>query len=212
MGTEIQAIIFDLGDVLLDLDREAPKQYYQQYTGAAFGEWEARKQIQELYLQYELGAMEEPEYLGQLQNLSPGDASQQELADAWNSMLHLGIPAHRLQFLEALKAKFPLYLLSNTNHTHLTWIRQHLVEAHQISDFDGHFFQKAYYSHLIKMRKPNAEIYEFVLEDAGLQAASTLFIDDTPVNIEAANELGIQTILFDKGRMELRDVVSDFLG
>lgn len=60
-------------------------------------------------------------------------------------------------------------------------------------------FHKCYYSHLIGLRKPHAEVYEFVLADAGIQAADTLFIDDSLPNIEAAQKLGIDARLLEAG-------------
>lgn len=55
-------------------------------------------------------------------------------------------------------------------------------------------FVKAYYSHEMGLRKPAAESYQFILEEQKLNPEETLFIDDTIKNIEAAQELGFQTI------------------
>ena len=57
------------------------------------------------------------------------------------------------------------------------------------------YFKKAYYSQLIGMRKPEAEIYQYVLKDAGIIAQETFFIDDLSVNIETAQRLGFKTHL-----------------
>ena len=57
------------------------------------------------------------------------------------------------------------------------------------------FFSKNAFLNLIHLRKPYPAIYEFVLQDAGILAAETLFIDDSSNNIAAAAKLGIQTHL-----------------
>ena len=59
----------------------------------------------------------------------------------------------------------------------------------------SHLMEKEYYSHIIKMRKPNVEIYEFVLKENNLMPHETLFIDDSPINIEAAKKAGLKTYL-----------------
>jgi len=66
-------------------------------------------------------------------------------------------------------------------------------------DFDlednSSFFIKDYYSHLMGMRKPNQDIFQFVLDTHGLKPEETLFIDDSPQHLKTANELGMQTYL-----------------
>ena len=63
------------------------------------------------------------------------------------------------------------------------------------------YFDKCYYSHLIKMRKPYAETYEFVLNDIQALPQETFFIDDTLNNIETADLLGIKTHLMLAGEL-----------
>ena len=50
------------------------------------------------------------------------------------------------------------------------------------------------------------EIFSRLLDDNGLQASQTLFIDDSPQHIEGAKLLGIQTIYLDKGMTIEHDV------
>jgi putative hydrolase of the HAD superfamily len=55
-------------------------------------------------------------------------------------------------------------------------------------------FEKIYLSHEIGLRKPKKECYEYVLQDANILGAETIFIDDNKGNIRGAEEAGIQTI------------------
>ena len=73
----------------------------------------------------------------------------------------------------------------------MQWVHKDLKENHGIDDFDSAFFVKAYYSHLIKLRKPNVEAYKYVINDAGLDPSRTLFIDDNYNNILGAHEAGL---------------------
>ena len=137
--------------------------------------------------------MSEQEFVDALRYHARTPATQQEIIDAWNAML-VGIPAHRFDFLRSL-SDYRLFLLSNTNATHLAWVEAHLQSEHAMSLTDFNiFFEKAYYSHLIRLRKPGTEIYDFVLKDAELDPAETLFIDDNAENIEGAKAVGLQTI------------------
>jgi len=70
----------------------------------------------------------------------------------------------------------------------------YLKREHQI-DSNANFFEKDYYSHLMKMRKPNPEIFEYVLIENNLNPAETLFIDDSPQHLKTAALLGLNTHL-----------------
>ena len=103
----------------------------------------------------------------------------------------LDFPLHRLEFLKELNAskKYRLFLLSNTNELHISWIQNDWgIELY--NEFKR-CFEQFYLSHEIQMRKPNSNIFEFVLNENNLQAKETIFIDDTQENTDAAKELGI---------------------
>ena len=123
----------------------------------------------------------------------------------------LQIPVHRFTMLRRLKEKYNVFLLSNTNETHINWVDGYLRTVYNftIEDFDARYFHKSYYSHLINLRKPNTNIYDYVLQDAGLKAEETLFIDDNFHNIEGAKKVGLQTYLHPIG-FEIADVLKDF--
>ena len=55
------------------------------------------------------------------------------------------------------------------------------------------FFEQMYLSYEIGLRKPDAQIFEYVLQDAGLDPSKTLFIDDTIQHIQSAKEVGLIT-------------------
>ena len=52
---------------------------------------------------------------------------------------------------------------------------------------------------MINLRKPNADIFEFVAKDAGIDPQETLFIDDLENNIATAAQLGFKTHLLLEG-------------
>lgn len=96
----------------------------------------------------------------------------------WNALL-IGLKHNAFFTLELLSKKYNLVLLSNTNAIHYNKFKS------EIYGFE-HIFSKLYFSHLIGMRKPDLEIYNYVCSDSGFNKEETLFIDDSLENIEGA--------------------------
>lgn len=188
----IKNIIFDLGNVIIDLDLAKTDRELEYSLGQGY--LERLKSIDkiDIFNRFEMGLCDEREFIETLQSVANQSVSYRRLVDAWNAML-LRTPLHRLEMLESLKTKYQIFLLSNTNETHLAWVMDDLEKMYGITDFDIRYFHKPYYSHLINLRKPNLDIYEYVLNDAGLKASETLFIDDNADNIEGAKKIGINT-------------------
>ncbi len=130
-----------------------------------------------------------------------------QIDKAWNSMI-LDFPEDRIKLLGKLKPHYRLFLLSNTNEIHRQYSDAKIREIEGIGLSE--YFDKAYYSHIIGMKKPDLEIYEYVLKDAGIKAHETLFLDDKKENLDAAMSLGINTMLVTKtaGPVEL---LTDFI-
>ncbi len=114
-------------------------------------------------------------------------------------------PPARINLLADLKQKYRTFLLSNTNRIHYEFYNPII---NQQFGYDGleSFFEKAYFSHEIGMKKPDSKIYKFVLENSNLIPAETLFIDDNKSNIEAASALGIQTLWLKDNNLEFVDL------
>lgn len=200
----IKNIIFDLGNVIIDLDLAKTDSELATLLGEDFIEKLKSQNKQIIFNEFEMGLCSEREFIETLQSVANQVVSYRRLVDAWNAML-LKTPLHRLEMLEKLKSEYQVFLLSNTNETHLAWVYDDLSKMYGILDFDTRFFHKPYYSHIINLRKPNTDIYEFVLKDAGLVASETLFIDDNADNIAGANKVGIKTLLHPIGH-EIADL------
>lgn len=205
----IKHIIFDLGDVLLDLDFDRVNRAFQDLLGSDFDRLSQAEETKAIFLKLETGYFSEESFINALQRQAAKVPDGRAMINAWNSLL-VAIPPQRLEMLTKLKEKgFDLYLLSNTNSIHIHWLRKYLKNTYQIEDFDERFFKKSYYSHLLKMRKPDAEIFRFVLNDAFIKAEETLFIDDSEANVLAAQELGINVIHHNSGK-DITEVMADY--
>ncbi|EEI93600.1 HAD hydrolase, family IA, variant 3 [Sphingobacterium spiritivorum ATCC 33300] len=122
--------------------------------------------------------------------------SDEQIDAAWNALL-IGVPEGNHELLLELKGKYRLFLLSNNNEIHYQWILDYLKREYQLED-NTSFFEKDYYSHLMKMRKPNADIFEYVLNAHDLKPEETVFIDDSPQHLDTAAKLGLHTFLLTK--------------
>ncbi len=201
----IRHIIFDLGGVLLNLDYSATERAFE-----AFGITDFKQRFSQLaqntfFDDWETGRISRETFINGLQDTS-GDTrlTKEQVIEAWNAML-LDFPIRRLQLLQQLRGHYDLFLLSNTNEVHEAAFNDILMQAHGIPSIT-HFFDKVYYSHRVGMRKPGKEIYQHILDENGLSPEHTLFIDDSPRNIETAKSLGIRTIHLEHG-MTIEDNV-----
>ena len=193
----IKAIIFDLGGVLLDIDFKKVCSSFKTLGAEKFEEIYSQHDCDPIFENLETGKISEADFCIALKKYTSGSVTNEEVTNAWNSIL-LDFRLSSLNHLKELKNKYNLFLLSNTNIIHQQAFNK-IFENTIGESFFNSFFDKAYYSHEIGLRKPNAEAYKYVLEENKLQPAETLFIDDTPGNIEGAKAVGITTILLTKG-------------
>ena len=181
----IKNIVFDFGDVFINLDKEAT---FDQLR--ALGVTNFSIEMIEVAKQYEIGKISTQQFVDTSKLMFP-TISEIEFKNAWNAILK-DFPLHRLHFLRKLadSKKYRIFLLSNTNSLHISWI-QKTWGSKLYSEFKK-CFEKFYLSHEIHLRKPNEDIYKFVLNTNRLVPEETFFIDDTEKNTITASTLGIK--------------------
>lgn len=182
----VKNIIFDFGDIFIDLDKAATAREME-----AFGFTSITPELQIILNTYEKGLISSEDFLSKMGHIFPM-ANKNSLRFAWNAII-LKFPEDRLKFIEALakKKQYRLFLLSNTNALHIEKVIEHMTLDRYLRF--QQCFEKFYLSHEIHLRKPDSEIYEFVLKENRLKASETLFIDDTKENTDAASQVGIKT-------------------
>lgn len=192
----IKNIIFDLGGVLLDIDPQRAIRAFRELGMADLikpGGW---GYDHEVFLRMEQGLLNDRQFRDGVRELLPAPATDQQIDDAWCAMLIRFAP-EKIRLLQQLAPRYRLYLFSNTNSIHIRHFHE-LFRKEFGFPLSG-LFIKDYYSSDIKLRKPDLRSYQFILNDAGLNPAETLFIDDSDRNTEAAAQLGMQTICFTPG-------------
>ena len=211
MKNGINNLIFDFGNVLLDLDIERTFISLRHFVGDDYlQKLKAAYPEGDVFVDYEVGKISESRFLETLRAVADAPLSIRQVKEAWNAML-LTIKPERFDMLLRLRKKYRVFLLSNTNETHLNFVDGYLrtVYGFDLTHFDQTYFDKAYYSHLIGLIKPNSDIFEFVLQDADLIAAECLFIDDVAANTEGAKRVGMNVYQHRIGD-EIMDILKDF--
>jgi FMN phosphatase YigB (HAD superfamily) len=198
---QIQNIIFDLGGVLLNLDIEKTETAFTEMGVKSFKDLFALGHAASFFKEYEVGSINDDEFITALQNLAGIQVERAAVIAGWNAMLR-DFPAERIELLVRLKERYRLFLFSNTNAIHLDAFQKTYSDA-----FDGNLldalFEKTWYSHSINRRKPDVKAFEYVLQDAQLLPHETLFIDDALVNVEGARAAGMQAYHLEPGKTVL---------
>jgi len=192
----VRNIIFDLGGVLLNIDFNRTFQAFEAFGIPDFGRFFQQSFSNPLFAALEKGDCTPDQFYDSFRKETGLALENEQITRAWNAML-LDFRNESMAYLESLKGKYRLFLLSNTNQIHLDAFRDIHFRQYGHHNFDSHF-EKAWYSHELGLRKPNGECYAKVLALHGLAAEETLFVDDTAINIEGAAKLRIGTLLLGK--------------
>lgn len=194
----INTIIFDFGDVLLNLEKEAGISAFKK-----LGLDGPNPELLDLNAKFEKGKITELQFIEGFQKYIP-NASIDDIRFAWNEVIG-EFPLYRLEFLQMLSHRYRLFLLTNTDAMHIDRF-EHKVGL----SFSGDFyrcFDKVYYSFEMGRRKPEPEVFKTIINQNDLSPKRTLFIDDKLENIEAANQAGLSTWHLQPG---IEDVVDLF--
>lgn len=179
----INTIIFDFGDIFVNLNKQASVDAFKK-----LGLDGPNEELIELNDQFEKGKISESHFLGGFTKYCP-NASIDDIRDAWNLVIG-DFPLERLEFLQMLCGKYRMFLLTNTDSTHIAHFEE-LVGPSFAGDF-YRCFEKVYYSYEMGMRKPDVEVFNYIIRKHDLSPKRTLFIDDKKENTDAARQAGLQ--------------------
>ena len=185
----IRNILFDWGGVLIHLDKhrctEAFARLGVEVSDELTNPYGQRADLKD----FEQGTMTVEEFHDTVRRVYAPGLTDEQIDEAWNALL-LEIPAYKLDMLLALKERYRLFLLSNTNAVH--W-----EEGRKRFDYKGHkaedYFEQIFLSHEIHELKPSPEAFRKVMQLANIKSEETLFIDDLITSCQAAETLGIHT-------------------
>ena len=186
----MENIIFDLGGVILNVDNQLTEDAFVAMGVKNFHEFFGHGYAASFFKEYEIGKITDQQFVAELKKLSGLSLPDEVIINAWNAML-LDFPPERIELLKELGKRYRLFLFSNTNAIHLAELQKIYRNTFNNEELDDHF-EKTYYSHLLGLRKPDRESFEYIIHENKLQPEVTMFVDDALVNIEGANIVGLK--------------------
>ncbi|MFM7721752.1 MAG: HAD family hydrolase [Bacteroidota bacterium] len=195
----IEAVIFDFGGVLYEIDYKAPVNSFAKLGLTEFEELYSKASQSLLFDQLETGRISETDFYSKLSGFLP-NASLTEIQEAWNSILIQFLP-ERMPFIHALKKSgIRTFLFSNTNAIHSSIFEEDIERCYGLSEFYD-AFERVHYSQNLGMRKPHAESFLHLCHLHELNPKNTIFIDDSPQHVLGAKEAGLIGVLHDPSKM-----------
>ncbi|MCL1942186.1 MAG: HAD family phosphatase [Candidatus Azobacteroides sp.] len=190
MTNGIKNIVFDFGGVLINLDKQACIDAFVGLGMENVREYLSDYRQDGIFRRLEIGAISPGQFRNEIRSKIGKPLSDQQIDKAWMKFL-LDVPAEKLDLLLQLRKKYRVFMLSNTNAIHIDGIIEPVFcrNGHTFDDY----FEKAYFSYEIGWAKPDKEIFEYLLKDAGITAGETLFVDDAEANVAAAEAMGFKT-------------------
>ena len=190
---QIKNIIFDLGGVIMDLDIEKTKK-----SLALLGFEESMFHLNDpehnnIFVRLERGQVTEKAFFENLRKLTGKPVAENVLKEAWNGMI-ADFQLPKILLLQELRSRYRTFLLSNTNSIHIARCNEILHRKFHLTGLED-LFEKTYYSYETGWRKPEPEIFIYVLTHSHLKPEETLFVDDSQEHVDAARTLGLQTHL-----------------
>ncbi len=198
-------IIFDLGGVILNIDYTLTENAFSKIGISDFKTMFSQAQQTLLFDKYEKGVISSYDFRTELKKYLLKNTTEDKIDTAWNAML-LDLPGERVELLKKIRFTHCTFLLSNTNDIHIEEINSYLKKEFKLPDLSS-LFEKMYLSYKIGMRKPDAEIFEFVLKENNLNPTETLFIDDSIQHVEAAKKLGIEAYWLDAKKESILEIL-----
>lgn len=194
----IKNIIFDLGGVIINLDNRLTEDAFIALGSKPLKEYFGHGHAASFFKDYEVGGISDQEFVDSIKALTGIKASDEAIIGAWNALL-LDFPPERIQLLKDLSKSYRIFLFSNTNALHLV----HLQGIYRNTFPDGgeldDHFEKAYYSHILGLRKPGVESFQHILKENQLKGEETLFVDDALINVEGAEKAGLKGLFLRPG-------------
>ena len=186
---QIKNIIFDLGGVIFNINYRYTIEAFKNLGITNFEQLYTQAQQIGIFDALDRGTISADEFRNGIRAVTNLTLTNQQIDDAWNAML-IDLPENRLTLLKILKDHYRTFLLSNTNTIHIDAFQRIINKNNGLANLN-HYFERIYFSHLIHLRKPDPEVFQYIISNNGLKASETLFIDDSLQHVEGAKSVGL---------------------
>ncbi|HRH62710.1 MAG TPA: HAD family phosphatase [Bacteroidia bacterium] len=185
----IKNLVIDMGGVIIDIDYNLTARAFEKHGIKDFEHIFTQAKQLGFIDEFEKGTITPSLFRNELKKCANIQLSDDLIDTCWNALI-LDFTQEKLQLVQALSKQYNLFLLSNNNAIHFQKLISKIEQVVPFTDFSS-LFLKNYYSHQLKMRKPDAEIFNYVLQQNNLLRDETLFIDDSIQHIQSAEKIGI---------------------
>jgi glucose-1-phosphatase len=180
------ALLFDLGRVVLDIDFSKVVASWAGHAGCEPARLVGRLSPDEAWKRHERGEISDAAFFEGLRASLGIDITDIQFLEGWNAIFAGEMPRIGAMLTRA-GTRLPLFAFSNTNGAHV----EHFSRAY--ADLLGHF-REIYLSSAIGLRKPEAAAYDHVVNAIGVPASRILFFDDSAENIAGARARGLSAV------------------
>jgi putative hydrolase of the HAD superfamily len=187
-----QILLLDLGGVVVDLNVERFHESCEKLGIENPQQFFSFSAQSDLITQFEIGRITEQDFLLKFSSHLSQPTSNEIIKQVWCSMID-GIQSEVIETLRALKNRYQLYALSNTNSLHVDYMNNLLAREYAIPSLRS-LFTDCFFSFEVNARKPSLEYFEKFLKLHALDKSKMLFIDDLPKNTAAAERTGIKSL------------------
>lgn len=179
--------IFDMGNVIIDIDFNRVFKKWSELSDTPVEDIASSFTFGNTFQQHECGKISDLEFAEYLCEEMGISLSFEQFAEGWHAIF-VSLRTEVIDLMDKLREQgHRVVVLSNTNRLHTDYWPQHYPEIAEAADF-------LYLSQDLGMRKPDPEIFKYVLQSEGFEAAQAIFFDDVKENIDAAASLGINTV------------------
>lgn len=189
---KIDAVIFDIGNVLLTFDYFIAERALLAHTGRNIA-----PSVEDLHphrMDHESGRSTREEFIRIVREAFAHDGPEDHFMEMWTRIFEVNTPM--VEWARSLHGTTPLYLLSNIGCIH----HDHIFEEY---DFFANLFQDGIYSYKAGVMKPERRIFELARTQFGIDPYRTLYIDDLEENVRGAESVGFITHHYDPARHDL---------
>lgn len=193
---QIKNIVFDFGGVIIGIDRERAVKVFEQIGVKEADSLLGKYHQQGIFQEVEDGSIDAETFRRELSRVCGKELTYQEVEQGWRGFI-TDVPQYKLDYLDELRKKYKVYILSNTNPYIMGWARSsRFTPAGKPLDA---YVDKIYTSYETCSTKPDRGIFDYMIKDTGLNPAETLFVDDGAANIAVGKELGFATMQPENG-------------
>lgn len=201
--TSTEALLFDLGGVVFEIDFEHAFEYWAAHAGVSVETLRPFYGIDPWYERHERGEIDSAAYFDALRETLGVSLSNEHFVNGWNAIFLQEFPG-AFELFDALAKKIPIYAFSNSNVTHQRYWEQRYARTLSL-------FREVFVSCELGLRKPESEAFRRVSSAIGVDPEGVLFFDDTRENVDGAREVGM-TAVHVRSFDDVRERVAELIG